>query len=280
MKIDLHIHTSASDGSMNVGEVIKVAKEQHVDMIAICDHDTIDSVEQSLTLAKKSDITVISGIEFSAAYEMDIHILGYLMDHENSELVDILQGFKSDRLKRIYRYVEYLNKLNIDISFEDVSKMATGQVLGRVHIAKALVEKNYADDIEDAFKKYLKDEKGNETGRQKISAKRCIELIAKAGGISVLAHPCYMYDENFEHHLNELILYGLNGIEIFHPDQTDEQAKFFEKMAIDKGLLVTSGSDFHGSVKPEINIGSEKRTSKYLEFCNNLLYKKAKEIYS
>jgi len=279
MNIDLHIHTSASDGSMTVGEVFEIAVRENMHMLAIADHDTIDSVDQSLDLAKETGITVISGIEFSASYEMGLHILGYFVDYKNEKLTRVLDGFKKDRTLRIHRFIDELRKKDIDITFEDIKRNATGEILGRVHIAKALVELGYANDVEEAFVRHLKDEINKNTNREKISAKDCIELIAHAGGISVLAHPCYMYDEKFEFHLNELTSYGLNGIEIFHPDQSDEQAKMFEKIAIDKGLIVTAGSDFHGNVKPELNIGCEKRTSEYLEFCVDLLYKKAKEIY-
>jgi len=277
MKIDLHIHTSASDGSMNACEVVETACKQNLDMIAIADHDTIDNVEKSANLAENSDLVVVSGIEFSVAYNMDIHILGYFIDSKNAELNSVLDGFKKDRVNRIHRYVDYLTDSGVSITFDDIRKNADGDILGRVHIARTLVELGYSCDVDEAFIKYLTHDLKTKTSRKKISAKDCIALIHNAGGISVLAHPCYMYDERFEFHLNELISYGLNGIEIYHPDQTDDQARVFEKMAIDKGLIATSGSDFHGSAKPEVKIGSETRTSDYLEFCSNLLYKKARE---
>jgi len=279
MKIDLHIHTSASDGSMSAGDVINKAFKLNLDMIAIADHDTIDSVDKSILLAQNMDLVVISGIEFSTAYDMDLHILGYFIDHKNPKLNAILEGFKEDRLNRIYRYVDYLKDMDVKITFDDIRKNADGDILGRVHIAKTLVQFGYCKYINEAFETYLSKDLTGKTSRKKITAKECIALIHDVGGISVLAHPCYMYDERFEFHLNELISYGLNGIEIYHPDHTDEQTVIFEKMAKDKGLIGTSGSDFHGKAKPDVLIGSEQRSSDYLEFCSHLLYKKAKEIY-
>jgi 3',5'-nucleoside bisphosphate phosphatase len=279
MKADLHIHTIASDGCYSASDIVQKAKKLNIDMIAVADHDSIGAVSSAMQISKKQGVTCVPAIEFSAKYHKDIHILGYLIDVESDALVNKLKGLEADRLTRVHRFIEVLNDRGIVISFDDVVKNADSEILGRVHIAKALIEKGYVKNVDQAFDKYLADEDMFGVKREKISAQACIELINLAGGISVLAHPCYMYDEKFEFYINELASFGLNGIEAYHPDHTDDEVVVFEKYAMDKGLLVTSGSDFHGSAKPEVDIGCEKRTSDYLEFCKDIIYRKAKENF-
>jgi 3',5'-nucleoside bisphosphate phosphatase len=275
MKADLHLHTQSSDGSDSASEILKEAKRLNLKMISITDHDSVGSVKEAKNIGDQENIKVISGVEFSVEHKTDMHIIGYFVDIENKAMNEKLEGLKEDRLKRVIRFIESLKLKNVEISLKDVQDCAYNGALSRAHIAEAIVKKGYVKDKDEAFFKYLNTESEAFVTKEKTSKEECIKLIHEAGGIAILAHPIYVYDEKFDYVLDELLSFGLNGMEAYHPDHSDEQAKMFEQIAIKKGMLITSGSDYHGLLKPEIKIGIENRTSEYLEYCIKLFYKKS-----
>lgn len=275
IKADLHIHTNASDGSETPESVVNQAADAGLDLIAVTDHDATANVDAARKAGEAVKLPVISGVEFSVAHENELHILGYFMEAEHPDLKAYIQRTREARDKRIVQYVDRLAESGIRLDLAVIRKQADGAMLSRAHLAEAMLEAGYVTTFAQAFKEYLG--RGAETyiEKEKIDKKDCIELIAKCGGLSVWAHPVYHMDENFGDLLDDLLSYGLNGLEAYHPDHTDAVAETLDKLAQKKAMLVTCGSDYHGRVKPEIAIGSETRGGEYLDYCLNLFYQKA-----
>jgi len=274
IKADLHIHTIGSDGSEKAQTVVVAAKDARLDMISITDHDAISSIKNAMTIGDELGIPVIPGIEFSAAHRGEMHILGYFTDVNNAQLKEKTQALAKARVQRMQVYIEKIQADGIAILLDDVRAQSKGDILSRAHIADALVAKGIVSDRNEAFDRYLRKLPQSEVLKFKSPKKACIDWIHEAGGMAVLAHPVYNLDDDFEDVLDELIMFGLNGLEVYHPDHTDEHAKYFEELAKKKALLVTSGSDYHGLPKPEIVIGSETRTSDYHQHCMKIFKEK------
>ncbi|MEX1308171.1 MAG: PHP domain-containing protein [Eubacteriales bacterium] len=277
IKADLHIHTKASDGSETPESVIVQARDRGLDMIAVTDHDVTENVSAAKALGKAENIAVVSGIEFSTAHKTELHVLGYFVDITNPKLTAYTKKTKNAREKRIVDYVKRLKEVGIDLDMTNLKALAGGGALSRAHLADALKNAGYVQTIEQAFGQYLGRDADTYIEKEKINIKDCIELIAECGGLSVWAHPVYHMDDAFDDLLDEMLSYGLNGLEVYHPDHSDKVAKTLNKLAQKKAMLVTCGSDYHGRVKPEIAIGSETRRDEYLDYCLKLFYKKATE---
>jgi len=242
MKIDLHLHTNASDGELSPYDLILLCEKIGFDIIAIADHDTIRGFKESKNFNTK--IEIIPAVELSARDEKkDIHILGYYINDEKGPLCEYLKIFREERVKRIYKIVEVLKRMGIKIEAEEVFKESPfSDSIGRPHVAKILVKKGYARDIDDAFEKYIGYSKPAYVPKYKISVKEGIEIIIKSGGIPSLAHPGQYYDPEYFLYLKK---FGLKGIEVWHPDNfpyLNELIEFAEK----NNFLKTGGSDFHG----------------------------------
>ena len=277
IKADLHIHTQASDGSETPESVIAQAKHVGLEMIAITDHDVTDSVQRAEKLGKEADVVVVPGIEFSTAHESELHILGYFLDISHPKIKAYTQNARQARQRRVEEYINVLKKSGISLDLDHVLSLADGGMLSRVHLAKAMHQQGHVESITQAFKQYLGRNAKTYIDKEKIATKACIELIAECGGLSVWAHPVYQMGEKFDDLLDELLIYGLNGLEVYHPDHSDSVAKQLDRLAQKKAMLETCGSDYHGTVKPEIALGSEKRGGEYLDFSLNLFYKEATE---
>lgn len=255
--IDLHTHTAASDGSMHPGELVRHAKEQGLFAVAITDHDTVDGIEAALEEGEKSDIEVVPGIEISVDFNPEMHILGYFFGDTYHNIKGLLADLKRNREERNPKIVNRLNELGFGITMNEVEMEALGAVVGRPHIAKVLIKKGYVHSVEEAFEKYLSYGKPAYFKKDKLSPQSGIGEIIKAGGVPVLAHPRYLYfsEEALDQLLCELAEIGLKGVEANYVDNTPEETARFTKLAAKHHLIVTGGSDFHGSFKPDIEIG-------------------------
>jgi predicted metal-dependent phosphoesterase TrpH len=245
-KIDLHIHTSASDGKFTPAEVVRKAWEQGMLYIAICDHDSIEGViparETSWNLP---GITVLGGVEINTDIpEGELHILGYLFDHNNSELKATLISLRDSRIERAKKMLEKLRTLNIVINYHRVREIAGKGSVGRPHIAQAMLEKGYISTLREAFIKYIGRNGPAYVERDKITPADAVRLIAAAKGIPVLAHP--LTSENPESFLPGLISAGLAGIEVYYGSYSPEQVNTLLSLANKYLLIPTGGSDFHG----------------------------------
>lgn len=270
---DLHIHSRYSDGLLWPEEIVSAAIQKGIDCISITDHDTIDS--QYITKASREDnkLRIVPGVELSTEYEdSEIHILGYFIDVENSELNDVLNHIKESRIERAKAIISKLNALNIDISYEEIG--LEGVSIGRPHIAKLLVSKGIASTPKEAFMQYLIKGRPAYVGRYKINYKDALRLIKKCNGISVLAHPGEIYKGiSIERIIKEFRVYGLNGIEVFHPSHSSKQVADYYNLAKKYSLIISGGSDCHGiAYDNKLLIGScgldSNLTSKFLKVKN------------
>ena len=264
--IDLHTHTTSSDGDLSPQELIRLAIDKRIGIIAITDHDTIEGIKKvnrNEDIVVASGIKIINGIELSAKTDKGrMHILGYDIDLENSSLNKKMINLKDNSINSVLSIMEQIKRdYGIKFSYEDIKELVNANHnLGRPDLAKLCVKYGYATTFQDAFDKYLIDahNKTRQTSKG-WQYQECLELITNSGGIPVLAHPksLELSEKEFLILLNEMISHGLQGIEVYHSSHTKEEREFFMEIANRYGLLVSGGSDYHGkSVKPEIELGS------------------------
>lgn len=258
--IDLHVHSSASDGSFTPGEVVELAKKANVSHFALTDHDTVDGIEAALLHAEETDdITVIPGIELSCYYgDREIHIVGLFVNHKDEAFLSELKKLKDAREARNERMVQNFVNAGIELTIDELKHGNPNSVITRAHFARVLVEKGYCKDKNEAFDKYLGIGCPFYLPKPKVTPEHVLPLITNAGGIAILAHP-YSYKlskSEVETLLDYLIPLGLSGLECYYSTYDNGQTQELRSMALSKGLLVSGGSDFHGVVKPDISIGT------------------------
>ncbi len=255
MKIDLHVHTNASDGKYPVEEVIKMAYDNGVRVMAITDHDTVAAIPRALECARQyPDLTLIPGIEMSSHYPGDeVHILGYFVDYTDQSFLDKLAGMRDSRVGRAAAMVEKLNGLGMDISMDRVKEIAGDANIGRPHIAHAIIEKGYVTDWNEIFDKYLGIGGLAYVDRVKISPKETVELLHAAKGIVSLAHPFLISD--YKKVMPELLEAKIDGMETFYKDFDETQRKEIADFCDAHGLIKTGGTDFHGIEREEVYVG-------------------------
>jgi 3',5'-nucleoside bisphosphate phosphatase len=264
--VDFHIHSRASDGTLTPQDIIQNAIDLKLKAISITDHDTVEGCREALTLGIPPALKFLTGIEISAKPPLpfnvsgSFHILGYNINIYNLELNSALSILQEARKNRTPKIIKRLNELGKNISIEDIEAEASGKLISRLHIAKALIKKGYISSITDAFNSYIGTNAPAYVEKEKLSYIDAIALIKNSGGIPVLAHPYLLDLQNDE--LRELISLlssiGLQGIEVFYSEHTKEQTDFYCKLAQDFNLKKTGGSDFHGANKPDIKMGVGK----------------------
>jgi predicted metal-dependent phosphoesterase TrpH len=268
VNIDLHIHSTASDGSLSPAEILNIARELHLGAIAITDHDTTDGSKAALAGGIPPAVKFVTGVEISAtpppsfSFSGSMHILGYCIRLDDPLLNRTLDLLKDSRKNRNPRIIDRLNSLGIDISLNEIMDAVgeSGQ-LGRPHIARHMVKKGYVKSISEAFDVYLATGQPAYVDKFRIEAARAIEIVLGAGGIPVLAHPILLQAEDdtiIEGLVLSLKAMGLKGIEVYYPEHTPEHVARYTGIANRHNLLMTGGTDFHGSLKPEIKMGTGK----------------------
>ncbi len=246
-KVDLHIHTTASDGKFSPVEIVRMAHAGGLEYIAICDHDSIDGLEaaQQEATVNFPGLTVISGVEINTDIPAgELHILGYYCNCENSELNATLERLRTSRIQRAKKMVAKLRSMGIKIDYERVEELAGSGSVGRPHIAQALLEKGYINNFREAFSKYIGRGGPAYVERDKITPAEATQLILRAEGIPVLAHP--LTSENYSDLTAGLKNAGLMGLEVYYGNYSPEQILSLLEIANKFGLIVTGGSDFHG----------------------------------
>ncbi|MER3522970.1 MAG: PHP domain-containing protein [Ignavibacteria bacterium] len=243
-RIDLHMHTVHSDGTLTTRQLMERARSVGLTTISITDHDNTGAIPEALALSREFGIEVIPGMELSASYlHQDIHLLGYFFDHTDDDLQQYLNFYRQERRRRAERIVEKLNDLNIPLTFDAVLEKAGTGSIGRPHIANALVEEGLAESYHEAFFKYIGVGKPAYEKKVQVTPREAIELIAKAGGLSFIAHPGKALDESV---VAQLIKQGVDGIEAVHPSHSPELTMYYKGIAQEYYLLISGGSDFHG----------------------------------
>lgn len=253
---DLHLHTIFSDGTYTPVELIRQSKKKGLSVIAVVDHDTVSGIEPAIESAKKAGIEVIPGIELSAEFAgLEIHILGYFIDYKNILFKNKLKDLSAIRTERIYKILAKLNGLGIKLDPKAVFNLAKDGTVGRLHIARALVNEGLVSSVKEAFKKYIGDDCPCYVCGFRFNPQEAIKFIKDFSGIPVLAHP---YALNRDDLIPQFVGYGLMGIEVYYPEHTQSMINFYLNMAKKYNLLVTGGSDCHGEAKPEVKIGMIK----------------------
>lgn len=257
--IDLHVHTTMSDGTLTPEEVVGLAVEAGLSAIAITDHDTVSGVAAAQQHSNGTGVLVIPGVEVSTQWDHGIlHCLGYFVDTCHPELQSVLSYLVQARIERVPRIVEKLQAQDVGISLEDVGFEVKEGVPGRPHVANALIRKGIVRSIQEAFDRFLRRGAPAYVEKVKLSPADAIGAILTAGGVPVLAHPYSLKLDDPEilgHTLRNLVDLGLQGIEVYYPEHTREQTDLYRHLAARFDLAVTGGTDFHGANKPTTKLG-------------------------
>lgn len=254
--VDLHLHTYYSDGTFSPEELIDQAAKAKLKAISITDHDTVEGIKPVMRAGLKEKIEVLPGIELTAEFNgSEIHILGYLIDCENKPLCEKLALLKKVRIERIYKITEKLSTCGIEIDPEKIFALSGEGTIGRLHVARALVNEGKVKSTYEAFDKYIGDKCPAYVLGFRLSPAEAVKIIKNAGGVPVLAHPYTIRDDAL---LYQLIDFGIMGLEAYYPEHSQSMTNFYLNLAKERNLLVTGGSDCHGKAKPEIRIGSMK----------------------
>jgi len=245
MRIDLHVHSTFSDGMLTPTDLIETAVRKEIAAISLTDHDSLGGVSEALEAGRAKGVEVLSGVELSCEYRgRDLHVLGYGADPQHVGFQDMLTQFRETRHKRGLKIIEKLNALGIAIEPAEVLARAGGGALGRPHIAAVLVDRGVVSKVGEAFDKYIAEGGPAYVPKYKMSAADAIRYIHEAGGLAFTAHPG-IFMENMQEML-DLVAEGFDGIEVFHPNHSASRTRDLEALAKEKGLLISGGSDFHG----------------------------------
>ena len=246
MKVDLHIHTTASDGRLSPEEIVHVAAEQGLSVIAITDHDSLAGIEPALLAAESvPSLRVIPGVEINTDIPNgEIHILGYFIDNRDEKLNQALQKLRSAREARALKMIARLGELGIDIAWNRVMELAGGASVGRPHIAQAMLEGGYISSFREAFTKYIGRLGPAYVERERLSPQEAVKLIANARGLPLLAHPADI--DNVEELVVNLKGVGLVGLEAYYDGYDRKVINSFVHLAVKHRLITSGGSDFHG----------------------------------
>lgn len=251
-KADLHSHTTASDGTCSVQQSIERAKANGLAALGITDHDTVAALASALEEGKRQGVEIVPGVEISSVYAgKDVHVLGYYIDINNPEFLHRLEELREVRGKRNQMMIEKLNELGISITMEEVERRKKEKAgnIGRPHMAEVLMEKGVVTSMKEAFDKYLGSTGAAYVNPPRISPEEAIDIIQEAGGVAVLAHPGLYKNPEM---VRKLIKHGLQGIEVYHPDNDEEDTRLYGVLADEYHLVKTAGSDFHGMRGDEV----------------------------
>jgi len=245
LKADLHLHTTASDGRLTPEEVVMMAVDRGIEIIAITDHDTVGGVDRALAQAQKCpQITLIPGVEINTDLKSgELHVLGYFIDHKNESFISTLEEIRESRIARARSMIDKLSRLGIDLEWDRVQELAKGESICRPHIAQAMLEKGYVGTEKEAFDNYIGRNGPAYVEREKVQPADAVRLIRNARGLPVLAHPADIVD--LDEILVELIAAGLVGIEAYYGQYDKKTVDEIISIAHRYNLIITGGTDYH-----------------------------------
>ena len=258
-RVDLHMHSRHSDGTLTPEELVARAKSKGLSCIALTDHDTASGIRSAQNAGRREGVEIIPGIEISVIFEPGtMHILGYFVDPENQDLLEGLRPIQEARQKRNPMIIERLRTLGMEITLEEVENVSGGGQVGRPHFARVMVEKGYVKNFEEAFNKYLTRGGPAYIDKRTVASADAIAMIRRSGGAAVLAHPKQLkvpHGKTFESEIAKLADQGLAGLEVYSSCQSLEEASYYKEVANRFDLVVTGGSDFHGGNKAAVELG-------------------------
>jgi len=268
--IDLHTHSTESDGSYTVKELVDFAVQSDISVMALCDHDTTAGIETFVSYGKERNLTAIGSVELSAEWSLgNCHILGYGVNTQHAELQSMLQKTRDSRDHRNELIIEKLNQNNVDISLAEVEALAGGDVVGRPHMARIMVERGYVKSVQEAFNNYLAKGAAAYIDRFRLEPADAVALLTDAGAEVVLAHPnqTRLEHDDLAAFVKKLKDHGLKGVECYTPYTDETTCKRYESIARELSLIVTGGSDFHGASKPTHFLGYTKKNKPIPQSC-------------
>jgi len=255
MKADLHVHSTASDGTLSPQALVELALAKGLAVLAIADHDSVEGLPEAIAAAKGTDLTVVPAVELSAVSDAgdDVHILGYFIDPSDSHLIEHLADLRAARERRAATIVHELTAAGFPVNLDDVMALSAGGAVGRSHIARALVAAGHAESVSEAFRRLIGRSGAFYVPKDVRSPSDVIECIDDAGGFAVIAHPGASHADAI---VEPLVGEGLRGLEAYHSDHTPVQRAHYARVASQLGLLATGGSDYHGPAAPNPDLGS------------------------
>jgi len=243
-RIDLHIHTSASDGTFDSGQAVAAAAESEIEVLGITDHDSVDGIAPALAAGRRLGVTVVPGVEINTDYgRTEAHILGYFIDPDSTELNRVLEDVRRLRVERAREIVARLRGVGVHIEETRVAELAAGGSVGRPHVARALVEAGHVKSEAEAFARFIGRGRAAYVPRYRLTPEDATRAIRAAGGVPVLAHPAKVGDDML---VTGLVAQGLEGLEAFHSDHSAARSRHYVALARQLGILVTGGTDSHG----------------------------------
>jgi 3',5'-nucleoside bisphosphate phosphatase len=253
-KVDLHTHSTYSDGLLSPATLVEEAASRGVRFLALTDHDTVAGIPEARAAGDRFGIEVIAGVELSAALGSggEVHLLGYFVDIDDPALLEQLAGYGRARSERMERMVDRLSRIGAPVSLERVREIAGHGTVGRPHLGRALVEAGHATDLSDAFSRYIGGGKPAYVPRPRVDPRDAIALVRAASGVPVLAHPFSV--GGVESVLDRLVPAGLAGMEVDYGEYDDEDREILRQIAARRGLIATGGSDYHG---PDLRLARE-----------------------
>jgi hypothetical protein len=255
MRLDLHTHSTASDGTLSPAELVRHAQRCGVEVLALTDHDSVDGIAEAAAAAEAAGVTIVPGVELSVGphHGRDVHILGYFVDPSDERLQMRLRSLRDARLERAARMVAALNRAGYGIGLDEVLKCAGPGTVGRLHLARVLVSRRYAQSVDDAFERLVGSSGAFFEPKAAVDPAQAVEWLTEAGAVPVLAHPEL---SGVSELIPTLVEAGLVGVEAYHAEHTPEQRARTEQLARSYGLLVTGGSDFHDPDGQSAPLGS------------------------
>lgn len=261
-RIDLHAHTRHSDGSLEPAALVRLAAETGLAALAVTDHDTTAGFPAAAEAGTALGVEILCGVEISARFPARaMHLLAYGFDRREPRFMELLAETRGGRNRRNPRIVARLEELGVPVTMEEVRAESGGEVVGRPHIARAMVRRGYVPDTRAAFSQYLRDGGPAYVATESVEPAEVIAVVQRAGGVVVLAHPKQLRVEGpaaLEAVVGDLAAAGLGGMEVMHPSHGSEDRAFFQALADRLGLVASGGSDFHGDTKPDVRLGSGK----------------------
>lgn len=257
-KVDLHVHSTYSDGTKTPKELVELAQNEGLSAIALTDHDTLDGIPDAINAAKNSNIELIPGVELSTSFNnTEIHIVGLFLDYNNTQINDYLTFQRQSRIDRNIQMCRKFCDIGINITYDDMCRLYPDAVITRAHFADYLVKNKYTGDRNEAFDRYLSPGKPCFVNRHKVDPIEAINVIHKAHGVAILAHPIlYHLGKNQMNSLLEHVCNaGIDGIEAIYSTYKPADERYVRKLAAEHKLLISGGSDYHGANKPHIKLG-------------------------